>query len=592
MRDRADIAIIGSGAAGLAAAIFAAEAAAGIALRIVLLDAAGSVGAKILISGGGRCNVTHQAVAPQDYHANPHIVRNILAALPVQATIKWFASLGVDLTEEETGKLFPVTNKARTVLQALTTRCEALGVSIRCRHRVSDVRVQEGTDFCVKHEQGELVARRVIMATGGRSLPRTGSDGLGWQIARRLGHCVGETYPALVPLVLDPSLFHAKLSGLSQSVELTTWVNGVRVDHRAGSLLWTHFGVSGPVVMDASRFWSMAIGEKQSVELRCNFWPGMDTEGADRMLLRHITARPRSTVAKLLAQQWPERFAEAISCYCGITPSLPASQLSKPNRRALAQSLTRFVLPVVRDRGWNYAEVTAGGVPLEEIDFRSMESRVCPGLYFIGEMLDCDGRIGGFNFQWAWATGFLAGRKAVASLRRTHSPASLHSDSACPRYSAKPFPPYRFIPGRSPHPRRHPHGYAFSLPEPLPRDFSSDRWWQSEDYLYGIDLYNQGYWWESHEVFEALWHHVGRDTVSGQFFRALIQVAAANLKHSMGILGSAQRLWQCGLDRLAGIPTPYQGLHVTEFTADIHSALSGRSVFPAAIRLSMPPETQ
>lgn len=416
MSDRVDIAVIGAGAAGLAAGIFAAEAARQEkGMHIVLLDGAKTIGAKILISGGGRCNVMHDTASPRDFTPSPPAVRNILAAFPVQAAREWFASMGVTLKREETGKLFPVTDKARTVLHALTTRCRELGVAIRPRHRVSDVIAKDG--FVVRHEQGELHAGRVIMATGGRSLPRTGSDGYGWEIVRRLGHRVTDCHPALVPLVLAETMFHAELSGLSQETELTTLVDGKPVDRRTGSLLWTHFGVSGPVAMDASRFWTIAHAQGATVEVRCNFRPGVGFEETERRLIAQMEARPKLSVGKTLAQQVPERLAASLCGYCGIDPAMPAGRLSRESRRKLVHALTGLPLPILRDRGWNHAEVTAGGVPMDEINFRTMESRKVPGLHLVGEILDCDGRIGGFNFQWAWATGYLGGRGAVSGLR-------------------------------------------------------------------------------------------------------------------------------------------------------------------------------
>ncbi len=414
--ERVDLAIVGAGAAGLAAGIFAAEAGPG--LSIVLLDGAKTIGAKILVSGGGRCNVTHELVRPEDFNSlcgTRPVIRNILAAFTERAARDWFASLGVELKREEGGKLFPVTDDARTVLKALTDRCRRLQISIRTRHRVVDVRPSDGDGFLLLHEQGTLPARRVILATGGKSLPRSGSDGHGWEIVRGLGHRVTPTYPALVPLMLEDDGFHASLSGLSQPAELTVLVDGQVVDRRVGSLLWTHFGVSGPVVMDASRFWTIAHAEKRSVEVRCNFWPGIKREEAERRLIEQVKGRPKLTLGKLLAQQIPERLAEALCRSCGIDPGSKAGQLGREARGKLVRTLTSLVLPVRSDRGWNFAEVTAGGVPLEEINFRTMESRIRPGLYLIGEMLDCDGRIGGFNFQWAWATGYLAGRGAAAA---------------------------------------------------------------------------------------------------------------------------------------------------------------------------------
>jgi len=416
MSQTADLAIVGAGAAGLATAIFAAEQAApsGI-LSVALLDGAKTIGAKILVSGGGRCNVTHDEVLPTDFFGNRRILKNVLAAFSVRHTVAWFASMGVDLKREETGKLFPVTDKARTVLNALMDRCRRQGLQILADHRVTHIERSPLKDggFVLHHSHGSLTTRRLVLATGGRSLPKSGSDGFGYQLARRLGHHVTATSPALVPLILNERMFHRGLSGLSQDVELMTRVNGRTVDRRTGSLLWTHFGISGPVVMDASRFWTTARQHNEAVELLANFFPGSTREQAGEWLKERAVQAPRRTMSKTLAQLVPERFAEAMCLHAGCDPFLAIRQCLRRDRDRLLDALTKFCLPVERDRGWNYAEVTAGGVPLEEIDFRTMESKIVPGLYLVGEILDCDGRIGGFNFQWAWATGYLAGRAAA-----------------------------------------------------------------------------------------------------------------------------------------------------------------------------------
>ncbi|MDO8356227.1 MAG: NAD(P)/FAD-dependent oxidoreductase [Nitrospirota bacterium] len=416
-----DLCIVGAGAAGLAAGIFAGEEAArtGFPLQVVLLDGAKTVGAKILVSGGGRCNVTHDVVTATDFFGNRHIIKNVLAAFPVQATIDWFASLGVELKCEETGKLFPVTDKARTVLTALLTRCHELGVVIRPDHRVTDVSRLTGSEsgFVIHHTYGTLQAKKVILATGGRSLPKTGSDGFGYELARRLGHRVSTTTPALAPLVLDETLFHKDLSGISQEVELTTTVSGHVADRRTGSLLWTHFGVSGPIVMDASRFWISAREKNEPVELSVNFLPTLTQESARQWFMEQAAGSPRRSLINTLAHLATERFAESLCRYLGINGQTAIGQLPRKDRDRLLVGLVKFPLPVLQDRGWNYAEVTAGGVLLEEINFRTMESKLVPGLYLVGEILDCDGRIGGFNFQWAWATGLLAGRAASATGR-------------------------------------------------------------------------------------------------------------------------------------------------------------------------------
>jgi predicted Rossmann fold flavoprotein len=408
--DSADVAIIGGGAAGLTAAIFAAQSAA-LSRRIVLLDSAKTLGAKILVSGGGRCNVTHDLVRPEDYNGPRNIVRNVLAAFDAQAAVRWFASLGVELKREETGKLFPTTDSARTVLAALLRRCDELKVVIQTASRVRRIEppASAETPFVIHHDGGSLSCKRLIMATGGRSLPRSGSDGSGWEIVKQLGHTVTPTFAALVPLVLDATMFHASLSGISQEVELSTFVEGKRIDRRAGSLLWTHFGISGPVVMDASRHWVIARESAKSTRMVCNFLPAADFASVEKWLIDAAAARPQQSLANLLSARLPERVALALLTHCSIDPTSRTGQLPRDSRRTLVHAITALDLKVVQQRGWNYAEVTAGGVPLSEVDYRTMESRKVPRLHLVGEMLDCDGRIGGFNFQWAWASGKVAG---------------------------------------------------------------------------------------------------------------------------------------------------------------------------------------
>jgi predicted Rossmann fold flavoprotein len=253
----------------------------------------------------------------------------------------------------------------------------------------------------------------VILATGGRSLPKSGSDGAGYGLARSLGHSVTATVPALVPLVLQETMFHAGLSGLSQNVTLTMLAAGKPIDVRTGSLLWTHFGVSGPVVMDASRWWTLAREQGHQADLVANLLPDRTAEAARQWFTAEATANPRRSLAKTLAVVLPERLAEAVCVSAGADGRTAAGQVPRADRGRVLTALTRLPLPVTTDRGWNFAEVTAGGIPLEEIDYRTMESKRVSGLYLIGEILDCDGRIGGFNFQWAWATGYIAGCAAV-----------------------------------------------------------------------------------------------------------------------------------------------------------------------------------
>jgi predicted Rossmann fold flavoprotein len=392
-----DVAIVGAGAAGLTAAIFAKRTAPD--AKIVLLDGAPKIGAKILISGGGRCNVTHDVVTPDDFNGNRNAIAKVLRTFTVEQTIAWFEELGVTLKREETGKLFPTTDRARTVLDALLGACE--GVEIRTGTKVATI---AGPPFVITTSGASLRAHRVILATGGRSIPKTGSDGSGYGLALALGHSVGETFPALVPLILETDHWMTSLSGTSVEAELSvrTTSGRVLVRHR-GSMLFTHFGLSGPVVLDVSRHWIASRGL-----LFASFLPDETFESLEAMLVRETQRNPRATLASVLRGRIPERLLVAIT-----GEPLPLSKLTKDERRRIIRALIEVPVPVVRDRGFDFAEVTADGVPLSEIDLSTMASRRCEGLYLCGEILDVDGRIGGYNFQWAWASGRLAGMHAV-----------------------------------------------------------------------------------------------------------------------------------------------------------------------------------
>lgn len=404
-RDSVEVAIIGGGAAGLATAIFTARRARG--MRIAILDGAKKLGAKILVSGGGRCNVTNAVVKPTDFFGGSvHIIKRVLVALSVEQTIAFFRELGVSLHEEAFGKLFPDSNTARTVLDALVCEAQRLGVDIRCDHRVIGLTRTDG-GFLISTIVGEIAADRVVLATGGLSLPKTGSDGFGYELARSLGHGIVPTTPGLAPLVLSGE-FHKTLSGISLDAELTLRATGEKPRRIAGPMLWTHFGISGPAALDASRHWHRARLDGREVTITACFLPGRTFEEIEGGLLAQASSQPRSTIHHVLARELPTRMAEAVLRHLRIEPRVQMSHLSREDRRRLSRGLVEWPLPVINSRGYAYAEVTAGGVPLGEIDAATMESRICPGLYFAGEILDCEGRLGGFNFQWAWASGFVA----------------------------------------------------------------------------------------------------------------------------------------------------------------------------------------
>ncbi|HXA20505.1 MAG TPA: aminoacetone oxidase family FAD-binding enzyme [Thermoanaerobaculia bacterium] len=396
--DKYDIAVIGAGAAGLMAAIAAGRTGA----RVAAIDGAKRIGAKILISGGGRCNVTNEAVRAADFNGSRNAIAKVLRTFDVAATVAFFESLGVPLKIEETGKRFPVSNRARDVVEALLTAAEDAGVAIINGMRVDNVAqtLLSVPGFVIN---GVLHADRVILAAGGRSVPKSGSDGSGYDLARALGHSVTKTFPALVPLIVTKGHWITEISGTSVEAELAVKSSTGRVMHRnRGSMLFTHFGLSGPAVLDISRHWIAG----QPATLAANFLPGETFESIDATLVDAAQRNPRATIASVLRHRLPDRLI------AHLASDTPLGRMPKDERRRIVHDVVDFTLPVVRDRGFDYAEVTAGGVPLEEIDLNTMESRLCKGLYLCGEILDVDGRIGGFNFQWAWASGRAAGMGA------------------------------------------------------------------------------------------------------------------------------------------------------------------------------------
>jgi hypothetical protein len=405
MLDRGDVVIIGAGAAGLMAGIWAGRS--DPKRSIVVLDGAKKLGAKILVSGGGRCNVTHCHVEASAFAGSSrHAIAKVLRRFDVSQTVAFFRELGVELKREETGKLFPTTDSARTVLDALLAAARQANVTIQHPRRVETVE-KIGNSFLVRGEWGEIEARQIVLATGGKSLPKTGSDGHGFEIAKTLGHTTTpRIFPALVPLTLPPGHFIRDLSGLTVPATLEVRSSqGKKLIAFTNSTLCTHFGLSGPSVLDISRYYLDAKFDDPETKLMINWWPGKTDEKLDA----ELQSLGRATVLKCLRENLPERLARVLCHQAGVEPSTSGHELTRVQRLALARIVTHMPLPISGDRGYNFAEVTAGGVPLSELHLHTMESRRCPGLYLCGEICDVDGRIGGFNFQWAWASGYVAG---------------------------------------------------------------------------------------------------------------------------------------------------------------------------------------
>jgi predicted Rossmann fold flavoprotein len=402
------IVVVGAGAAGLAAAIFARMS----GRPVLLVERTTDGGRKILISGGGRCNILPSVLQPERFVTSSpvHLLRGMLRSWPLQAQRQFFEQeVRIPLAlEEETGKLFPVSNRARDVRDGLMTLARERGVEVQSQTMVtglvesadSSSEVSSGIRWRVSTSRGDIDASSVILATGGLSVPMTGSDGTGLQIARRLGHEIRPTYPALTPLTGSSPLL-ASLSGVSLNVRIRAKSEGRTIESHGG-FLFTHRGYSGPAVLDVSHF-----ARKEMSVFRVQ-WTERDAETWARDL-----AASTGLIVNTVAKHLPERLAEVLCLEAGLPPDRRGPELRREERTALVEALTSYVLPWTGDEGYKKAEVTGGGVALTEVHPRSLESVRHPGLFMCGEMLDAFGPIGGHNFAWAWATGRAAGLGAA-----------------------------------------------------------------------------------------------------------------------------------------------------------------------------------
>jgi predicted Rossmann fold flavoprotein len=391
------VAVVGAGAAGLVAAGFAAAGGA----TVTLIERTKDGGRKILISGGGRCNVLPSVLAPDRFvtASPPHLLRSMLRAWPLHEQRAFFEDeLQIPLVlEEESGKLFPRSNRAKDVRDALVAFARGRGAGVQFETTVNGI-ARSDDGFTLQTSNGSLSCDRVILATGGLSVPATGSDGTGLRIAAEFSHDLVDTYPALTPLVADGSR-HSALSGVSLTVRLRAKDANNKTIETQGGFLFTHRGYSGPSVLDISH-----VTELGSQAIRAQ-WASLSVEdlsGKD------------DVVSSILSRKIPQRLAEQLLRECAIPPDRRTSSLKREERNALIEAVTSYPLPWTGNEGYKKAEVTGGGVALTDIDPKTLESRKVQGLYLCGEMLDAFGPIGGHNFAWAWATGRAAGLAAGA----------------------------------------------------------------------------------------------------------------------------------------------------------------------------------
>lgn len=419
-----DLVIIGGGAAGLMAAARAGES----GLRTLLLEKNKQTGVKILMSGGTRCNITHAtdqagiatAFATFD-KKQAQFLRSALAALPPERVIEIVEAEGVATKVEDTGKIFPRSNKAIDVRDALHKHAIDHGAELRLNFSVDDIQ-KDSDGFVVSSGDQAVRSKRLLITSGGQSYPGCGTTGDGYAWARQFGHRVVNPVPALTPLTTNEDWIR-DLKGITVTDASISIVRNdpLRVagdygskqflDTRRSSLLLTHFGFSGPSSLDISRVVTRDV-ERTDMSLVCDFLPRIGFEPFLAELTSTLQASGSKQLAKIVPQFVPRRLAEALIVQSGIELNQRAAEMSRKQIRTLAVRLKACLVPLSGTMGFKKAEVTAGGVHLAEVDSKTMQSKLVEGLFFAGEILDIDGPIGGFNFQAAFSTGWLAGQSA------------------------------------------------------------------------------------------------------------------------------------------------------------------------------------
>ena len=391
-----DAIVIGAGAAGLMAAITAGQR----GLRVLVVDHANKVGKKILMSGGGRCNFTNTGTTPAQYlSANPHFCKSALARYTPWHFIELVERHGIAYHEKELGQLFG-DESSKLIVKMLLDECTAAGVEVRTHCTIERVEHLDDGGFRLHTAQGRLAATSLVVASGGLSIPSMGASGFGYTLAKQFGHEVLPTRAGLVPLTLTGK--HAErlqdLAGVSLPVEARC--NGASFRN---FMLVTHRGISGPSILQISSYW------QPGDDLRLDLLPGID---ADAQLREWQASRRDAELKTLLAEVLPKRFAQRL-CEHWIT-SKPLRQYTPPELRGIADLLSSWPLVANGTEGYRTAEVTLAGVDTDGLSSSTMMSRHVPGLYFIGEVVDVTGWLGGYNFQWAWASGHAAGHALAA----------------------------------------------------------------------------------------------------------------------------------------------------------------------------------
>lgn len=416
-----DIIIIGGGAAGLMAAISAQQYG---AKKILLLERMATVGRKLRITGKGRCNVTNIAPIedfPKYFPGNGRFLYSALRQFTNQDLIAFFEEHHVPLKTERGGRIFPVSDQAGDIIAALTQTLTT-ATTVLPNMRVRRLLIEEGRIAGVEIWSGKQYhATNVILATGGASYPATGSSGDGYDLAKAAGHSLLPLHPALVPLEVEELSVVKDLQGLSlRNVSAQIWLGGRKVAEEFGEMLFTHFGLTGPIILSLSAQLAKHWKENADVSdtfIKINLKPALDEEVLDKRLQRDFQKFTRKQLKNALSELLPSTMIPVVIDLAFLDPDKPVNQITKEERQRILEQLLGLTFTITRPRPLAEAIVTAGGIHVKEVNPKTMESRLVPGLYLAGEVLDIDAYTGGFNLQAAFSTGYVAGKSAAEKLQ-------------------------------------------------------------------------------------------------------------------------------------------------------------------------------
>ncbi|MFY9177896.1 MAG: NAD(P)/FAD-dependent oxidoreductase [Caldicoprobacterales bacterium] len=402
--------VVGGGASGMMAAITARRQGA----DVTILERNPRVGKKILATGNGRCNYTNINTDISYYHGNnPKFVYSALAQFDVYQTIEFFEDLGIVHKIEDRGKVFPMSDQASSVLDVLRYQLEKRQVKVICNAFVQNISVKGDNRFQLKLEDGSSIeGDRVIIATGGKAMPSSGSDGNGYHLARQLGHSIVNVFPGLVQIMLEGSFFK-QIQGVKFVGTAEVLQKNKSVAKDRGDILFANYGVSGPPILQISRKAGELLLKGQNPVLKISIIDTMSQQQVNNLIEKRFNKATEKTVEFSLVGLINKRLIPVLLKEAGIKDlKAPVQTLSKEEREKIANILTDWRFKIRGTKGWSSAQVTAGGVNTKEIDPNTMESKIIKGLYFTGEIIDIDGQCGGFNLQWAWSSGFVAGYNA------------------------------------------------------------------------------------------------------------------------------------------------------------------------------------